>query len=190
MKRLPRIRISPYTVVFALALILLDRSFFSLIPLAAALCHELGHISVIYALGTDVGEVEITVFGAEIRSSMGNSSHYRNIAVYAAGGISNLLSALVVYSFSDSLWAEFFVGCSVALALFNFLPIHTLDGGCIAEELLSLSFPCHCEQISAVISTVSLATLWLFSVFLLLVACGNISLLLFCGYMFYSLYLR
>lgn len=190
MKCLPRVRISAYTAVFVPALLLLDRSFMSFAPLVSALCHELGHIAVIYATGTDVNEVEITLFGAEIRSGMGGASPFCSIAVYAAGGIANLLSALAVSIISDSVWAEFFVGCSVALAIFNFLPIRTLDGGCIAEELLFLTFPQHGEVILSVLSGVTLAALWLFAVFLILVADGNISLLLFCVYMFYTLYFR
>lgn len=190
MKRLPRIRISAYTAIFAVTLILLDRSFLSLVPIAAALCHELGHIAVIYAAGTDVNEIEITLFGAEIRSGIGSHSPFRSIAVYGAGGAANLLSAWVVSAFSDSIRAEFFVGCSVALALFNFLPIRTLDGGCIAEELLTLAFPWCGERIFSTVSTLTLVLLWLFSVFLLLVAGGNVSLLLFCVYMFYCLYFR
>lgn len=190
MKALPRIRISPYTVVFALTVLILDRSFMSLVPLAAALCHELGHIAVIYAIGTNVNEVEITLFGAEIRSGISNSPPFCNIAVYAAGGAANLLSAWAVSASFDSVAAEFFVGCSVALALFNLLPIRTLDGGCIAEELLTLAFPRHGEGIFSVISAVTLALLWLFAVFLLLAAGGNISLLLFCVYMFYTLYFQ
>ena len=190
MKILPRIRISVHTAVFVLTLLILDRSFMSFIPLAAALCHELGHIVLIYAIGTDVDNIEITLFGAEIRSGMGSSSHLCRIAVYAAGGMANLLSAWTVSVFSDSIPAEFFMGCSVALALFNFLPIRTLDGGCIAEELLSHAFPNRAEQIFSALSAVTLSVLWLFSVFLLLVAGGNISLLLFCAYMFYTLYFK
>ena len=190
MKILPRIRISAHTAVFALTLFLLDRSLMSIVPLAAALCHELGHIAVMYAAGTEVNEIEITLLGAEIRSGMGSLSPIRGIAVYAAGGMANLLSAWAVSLFPDTVWTEFFVGCSVVLAIFNFLPIRTLDGGCIAEELLTLALPKNGERFFSVLSAMTLALLWLIAVFLLLVADGNVSLLLFCVYMFYSLYFR
>ncbi len=188
MTALPRIRISAHTLILVLALIFFDRSLTSLLPILAALCHEFGHIIVIYALGARVKEIEITIFGAEIRSSVMNLSTGGNIAVYSAGGIANLLSAYMVTLFFSSPAADIFAACSVALALLNFLPIRSLDGGCILGELLDSRFPHRGDAVFSVISSVTLMFLWIFSVFLLLNCGGNASLLLFCIYMFATLY--
>lgn len=187
MRKFPRLRISPSSVIFLLTLFLFDGSGLSLIPPLAALCHELGHIAVIYALGQSVGEIELTLFGAEIRSAL-TSSAAKNIAVFAAGGAANLLSALVVHLLSSSQGAALFVGCSVGLAILNFLPIRSLDGGAILYEVLCGLFQDRGERVFSVISAACLGILWLSAVFLVLRCSANLSLLLFCIYMFATLY--
>ncbi len=187
---MPRIKLSPLTSALAILLLLLDGSTLALIPFIAALCHELGHIIVMMLCGIKIREIEITLFGAEIRSIPINLSGIRAAGVYSAGAGANLLSAGVIMLIQlRSLTASFFVVCSLALAILNLLPIRTLDGGFIAEIILNHLSPNHAYFILSIISASFLVILWLFAGYFLLLCGGNISLFLFCAYMFAQLFL-
>lgn len=189
MKKRVKVSITPPTVIFFALLILLDRTALSLVPLLAAICHELGHLAVMRMTKTDVREVKITVFGAEIRS-LGYKNELSRAAVYAAGGAANIVSALTVLAIGvDDAYAELFVACSLALAFVNLLPIRSLDGGCILEALISHFAPTHAYAAVTVASAVSLGLLWLVAVYILLVCGGNLSLLLFTACLFWELFL-
>ncbi len=185
-----KIRIRPPTLLFFTLLILLDRSALSLIPIAAALCHELGHLAVMRALKIDVREVEITMFGAEIRAPVCSGGELACAAVFAAGGAANIISAAIVWIVGiGGEYADFFVACSLALAFVNLLPIRSLDGGCILAALLERFAPYHAHGIVNTVSAVTLAALWLVAVYILLVCGGNLSLLVFCMYLFAEVFL-
>ena len=190
MKRKFRIAIKPPTVIFFVLLVLLDQSTLSLIPILAALCHEFGHVAMMCAVGMKVREVEITVFGAEIRTPPSEHGTLASVAVYAAGGAANIVSAIAVTLLPlKNTHTEFFAACSLCLAIINLLPIRSLDGGCILEAILIRLAPtCAYSAVSAV-SAVVLMMLWLAAVYLLLVCGGNLSLMLFCMYLFAQLFL-
>ncbi|MBQ8551190.1 MAG: site-2 protease family protein [Clostridia bacterium] len=190
MKKRPRIIIRPITAIFAGLLILLDGSMLALLPLLAALCHELGHLAVMLALGVPVREIELTLFGAEIRTPPLTTRTAGTVAVYAAGAAANLLSAAVIFLIPNrSFEAEFFAVCSISLAALNLLPIRSLDGGCILEAVVTRLAPPHMSAILDVVSFVSLFLLWLTAVYLLLICGGNLSLMLFCMYLFVTVFL-
>ncbi len=190
-KKPPRLIINPATVIFFSLLILIDKSALSLLPLAAALCHELGHLAVMLMLGVPVQQVELTVFGADIRTAHMRVNPAAAAAIYAAGAGANFLSAAVVLCIHPTtIEAEFFALCSISLALLNLLPIRTLDGGCILEIVVSRIAPTHMGVIIDAISSVALFFLWITVVYLILVCGGNLSLMLFCLYLFVTLYLK
>ena len=188
MRQHPRIKIGLPTVVFIIALLILDKSLLSILTLAAALCHELGHIAVMLVSGMEVSEIEITVFGAEIRTPCANRTAFVNIAVFAAGALANILCAMAIFFIpAPSIEAVFFANASISLAIVNLLPIRTLDGGCILETLLIGISPKHTPMIVDIVSCVTLGILWLTAVYILLICGGNLSLMLFCMYLFVTL---
>ncbi|MBE6610853.1 MAG: hypothetical protein E7632_00055 [Ruminococcaceae bacterium] len=187
----PRIRFRTPTVILAGLLILLDRSLLALMPFAAALCHEAGHLIVMRLFHVPIREIEITLFGAEIRTQPHTLSTLAAVAVYSAGAGANLLCAILVSLMPDAGQAtQFFAASSFALAILNLLPIGSLDGGCILTALLHRLAPAGGRTIFAAIQAVALFFLWLAAVSLLLICGGNLSLYLFCVYMFWELYLR
>ncbi len=190
-RRLPRLIVRPATVILCVTLIALEGGALALIPFLAALCHELGHLVTMHMLGVRVNEVELTLFGAEIRTLPMSVGCATQAAVYASGAAANLLSsAAVLTALGWSFGARFFVACSVSLAVLNLLPIRTLDGGCILETLLGRFVPAYADIVSDVVSVVTLFALWVGAVYLLLVCGGNLSLMLFCMYLFATLYMR
>lgn len=176
-------------MVFVTLLILLDKSLLSLLALGAALTHELGHIITMLILGTRVSEIEITFFGAEIRTGAASQGTLKSIAIFASGAAANILSAVIVYALPSAPFeALFFAGASASLAAVNLLPIRTLDGGCILEAMLVPVMPKNAPLILDIISALTLGILWLTAVYLLLIANGNLSLMLFCMYLFVTLF--
>ena len=181
---LPRVRVGANTLLLLAFLAIFDRSLAVLVPLAAALLHELGHIAVMLSCGVAVRRIDIGLFGAEISGdSIEGARKVVRIAVYAAGAAANLATGLI----AELLGFEFFADCSYALAAVNLLPIKTLDGGCIVSTLLcDLT---HGRIIAELLSGLSLFLLWLAASYLLLLCGGNLSLLAFMIYLFVTIYL-
>lgn len=183
-KCLPRIHIGVNTLLLFAFLLVFDRSLTILIPLAAALLHELGHISVMLLCGVSVRRIDITLFGAEISGGcLDNAKKAARIAIYSAGAAVNLLSGCI----GEALGLRFFADCSFALAAVNLLPIKTLDGGCIVNTIFE---DVGCGQfIIELLSALSLFVLWLAAAYVLLLCGGNLSLMAFIAYLFVTLYL-
>ena len=189
MKKLPRIKIGAPTLIFVILLLLLDKSLLSVLALAAALVHELGHLVTMMLLCAKVSEIEITFFGAEIHTHCVSQTPLKSIAIFASGAVANILSAVIVYTLPNATFEVlFFAGASISLAAVNLLPIRTLDGGCILEAALVPVIPQKAPLILDIISALTLGILWLTAVYLLLIANGNLSLMLFCIYLFVTLF--
>ena len=186
----PNLRIHVTTVLLLACLVLLDGTFMALVPIGAAVCHELGHIIVMRLLGVGVGEIEVTLFGAEIRSVPRMLNMAGEVAVYSAGAAANIVSAGAVYFLFSGEWTTLFIICSFTLAIFNLLPIKSLDGGCIFAAVCRGVMPNSADRVISAVSSVTLLVLWLASVYLLLICGGNVSLMLFCIYMFVTLYIK
>ena len=183
-RRLPRVRVSANTLLLIAFLAIFDRGFTLLVPLLAALLHELGHIAVMLCCNIGIRRINLSLFGAEISGAdIGSAGRAAQIAVYAAGAAANLVCGLVAECFGFG----FFADCSYALAAVNLLPIETLDGGCIVAAMLS-----DCKYghiIIRLFSGLSLFLLWLASSYLLLLYGGNLSLLMLIVYLFVTIYL-
>jgi stage IV sporulation protein FB len=122
------------------------------------LIHELGHVWTAISYGWRVEEVELLPFGGVAKvSEYGNVSPWEEIVVAFAGPLNNGLMVWMAYFFSaagwwGTEWTEFFIQANLMIGLFNLLPILPLDGGKIAQALLSLALPyMHAVRISIII---------------------------------------
>jgi Zn-dependent protease len=103
------------------------------IPLAAAaaLAHELGHLAAVRLYGGAVRLVRLGITGLSIE--YGGVMGYGAEAVIALAGPLVSLALAVAASCSGRAWGVPFMtelaGMSMALCLFNLLPIYPLDGG-------------------------------------------------------------
>lgn len=108
-----------------------------LIPAAlAAGCHELGHCAALRLLGNGLGRLRLGAAGAELTPRR-PLSYAAELPVALAGPAASLLCAY---------WAArhgvfLFAGLSLALGLFNLLPIAPLDGGRALQCLCALALP-------------------------------------------------
>ena len=99
----------------------------------AALLHESGHYISIRAAGGRISGLRLTAVGAvmELENS-GSLSYGKEIAASLAGPAAGICSAVLASALGKlldcgSLYA--FSGISLALSLFNLLPLRQLDGG-------------------------------------------------------------
>lgn len=185
--RIPSIKISRFTLGLLVLLAVLEDRSAVLVPLAAMLCHEFGHIIAMRILKVGIRSVEITPFGAEIKSiPKGGMTLFEEILIFSSGATANIICAAVALP----LQFYFFSLCSIALAVINLLPISSLDGGCIFEAIVVRLFPISAYRITSAVSAVFIFIVWLAATYLMLLAGGNISLFIFCIYMFISLFLK
>lgn len=188
---MPKVKIQTSTAVFLLLLAVFGRDTVAFMPILAAAAHEIGHLAVMLLLRVPVREMEITLFGAEIKSGLfGVGSAGRAVIYFAGAGMNILTGVAAVLLFKQSFLANVFFVSSLGLGVLNLVPIRSLDGGKILEVICESVCPTRADRILNITSVVSLAFLWLTAVYLMLCLGGNISLLLFCMFMFVSLYLR
>ena len=95
--------------------------------LAAALCHEAGHLLALWAYHVPVESVTVGSMGAVIRAPRQDRLSYgRDLLSTLAGVAVNFALALL----SARAWGMYlFAGANAVLGLYNLLPIQGLDGG-------------------------------------------------------------
>lgn len=150
--------------------------------LTAALCHELGHYTVLRRLHAHVTAIHITALGAEMQVK-GRLSYGGELLAAVAGPVANLLAA-VLLGFAGGLWEALylFAGAQMILGAFNLLPILPLDGGSLLWNLTAwLTEPYTADRVTraaglcmaGLLTLTAAAALWLGgSPFLLLAALG------------------
>jgi Zn-dependent protease len=133
--------------LLSVLLTVLSFSFFgplaALVLVATMLDHEFAHRYLMQRLGYAPGPVQVIPFvGAAVRAGrpMRRSAHI--VLIYLAGPLAGVLSAasaalLASRALSPALAHEVTLGAavSIALNLFNLIPIEPLDGGLIARVL-------------------------------------------------------
>lgn len=117
-----------------------------LICLMSSLLHEAGHLILMYILGQKVIAVTFGAFGIRIDRQSEMSVSYKNEAIIAFGGIGvNLITALIsaiYYIVSGCSFAIRLTAVNIFIAIFNSIPIDTLDIG----RVLRYTLLCHYDE--------------------------------------------
>ena len=108
-----------------------------LVPTAlAAACHELGHCAALKLVGNAPGRLRLSALGAELTPRR-PLSYISQLPTALAGPAVSLACA-----FLAARWGFFlFAGLSLALGVFNLLPIAPLDGGRALQSFCALTLP-------------------------------------------------
>jgi len=139
-------------------------------PFILILCyliHELGHIFFARLMGARIEKLHMGSFHLSLSYDSSSLSYKREILVEAGGIIFNLLSVLLLLLFpSFGEGREFFLICSISLALMNLYPVSILDGGGILKNLLLCILAGDvAEKVAKLVSFICAILMWLIAVY-------------------------
>ncbi len=124
-----------YEVAAAIsAVLILDRENRIICCILAAVLHELGHLLMMRCFGVRVRAVSVRLFDVLIKADAPRDLR-SDVCITLGGVMMNLLCAAVSVPFSHR-----FLYANLALAIFNLLPVMSLDGGRLLWLLLSRRF--------------------------------------------------
>ena len=134
-----------HTSVLILFLVSVILGFWRMLAIAYILTalHEYAHIAEAKKLGTEVNGVEILPFG--ITMQLKNNCIQNpddEIKIAAAGPIASIASAYAAYAFHALPYREFIIMTSLAVGIFNLLPVLPLDGGRIFRAFMVKKYGC------------------------------------------------
>lgn len=129
----------PFFAIITL-LLLVDNNGTILWGISAALVHELGHIFAMVIKKCPPKKISLRAFDINIVDrTRGARSYNDDLLILMAGPLSNLVFVLVlyfVYRFGNCDWLIVPIFENIFIAIFNILPIESLDGGQIFFNLL------------------------------------------------------
>lgn len=170
-----KLRVSPGFLVLLGTLIYLDDgSGVMWRGCAAALIHEIGHITAGAVMGGRVESLSLSFAGAELKLDYPVTLCYgQENLVLLSGAIFNLVSGAIAYYFG----AKWFALLSFGLGVFNLLPILPLDGGRVLYNLLAECFdPIRANRLLQILSGILVGIL-MGTGGILAVQCANVLLL-------------
>ncbi len=171
-----------------IALMSFDDSNFILLCLLASLLHEAGHALAMLIVRDRPRRVTVGIFGICVERDRGYYLGYRALSLVSlAGPLVNALCFTVLWWLHQPVAAAIHAG----LALFNLLPVSSLDGG---EALYALLCARMSEEKATLIAhVVSLAVIFPLAIvgfWLLLSENHNFSLLVMSGYLLLLLFFK
>lgn len=182
------VRVSLLFPAAVITLMSLDHSNFTLLCLFASLLHEAGHALAMLIVHDRPRRVTMGIFGIRVERDRDCYLHYRAAAVVSfAGPLVNAFCFTLLWCLGKPFSALIHAG----LALFNLLPISSLDGGEGLYALLCMRMTE--DAASRVVRFVSIVVIFPLAVvgFLLLLSDNhNFSLLVMCGYLFLLLFFK
>lgn len=137
------ISVSPFTVVAAVAFVLLGYGFTLISYAVVLLIHEFAHAIAAERLGYELTSVRVMPYGVAIGGKFDCLRPGHEIIIAAAGPAANLLCWIVaagVWWFVPETYGatQLIAEASFFTAALNLLPVYPLDGGRVLHGLLSL----------------------------------------------------
>ncbi len=187
--KFPRISLHPTAPAGLFLLFFAVPRMYMFSVLSSVLLHELGHLAAATLFHKKIKELRIMPSGISIL--LPNASSYREeILVAAAGPLMNLLYLAVSFRFPSKL-AETAGTVSLLLGGLNLLPLEGFDGGRILSALIAYALGEEAaDRFLQITTALCLSVLWIFSLYIFFYSGINMTLLLFCAYLFSFLFLK
>lgn len=147
------------------------------------LFHELSHMFIAAILGKEISNFKFSLSGVNISFkedylNKNNISKLKDILIYLAGPLSNLILALIFRK------SEMIFNINIFLAILNLLPIYPLDGYNILENIISLFFYIKkCNIIMGFLSNISFTILLILGI-IQLITFNSPSIIIFLLYVY------
>lgn len=185
-----RVKFSVYFLVLLTCMLAMDTTGLTALALFCAAFHEAGHGVVLCVFRTRVTSISFHAFGVDIQADPQSRLSYGQEALLALAGIlaNLLLCGVMVVFWHFGIWqVQAVFSMSLFLALFNALPVGSLDGGRALEAwICGRRPPQAAEKILRVSSALVLAPMGILG-FWLLLHVRNITLLAAVVYLLVSL---
>lgn len=177
----------PFLTIVTLLLII-DENGIIVHGVIAALIHELGHISAMIIKKCKPNKISFRAFDINIIDDKRVKRSYNDdIFILAAGPLSNIIFCVVLYFFYKILGCTWLLKPmyeNLFIAIFNILPIETLDGGQILFNLLCRKLNIKTAiNFTVLISFMVLLPISVLGFYILIVSKYNFSLLLLSCYL-------
>lgn len=175
------ITMSPLFVALLCILLLVDTTGLMISGLVCAILHESGHLCIMRICGVGVRKIVFYPCGIDIRREKSKTSYINDFLISAGGCIANIVTACICYPFLKNEYVLSVFISSIALCIFNLLPIKGLDGEQAVKYLLLMKFSPN--TVSSITSAISLSfVIVLFVLSVCSIILYNISpLILICG---------
>lgn len=181
MKRLPEFSIHPFAPagIFLLLFAMPRETAFSVV--CVVILHELGHAAAALMLKKRLIKLTLMPMGIKMKLSPA-ASYAEDIAIAAAGPFMNV--TILLFSPLFSCAQEIFSFSLISLII-NILPMATLDGGRIVKAATAAIFDeIRADRAVRALSVICLFFLWILAVYVFFYTAENVTLLLFCSYIF------
>lgn len=160
----------------------------------AIIIHEAGHITMMCIFGYPPEKIKISLFEISISDGKRQERNFiQNFLIIFFGPFSNFICFILFYLLY-LIGNDFFLypaAANLSVGLLNFLPVMSLDGGQLLYLILSRFFSDTVSQsIVNVITLIIIFPLAFFGFILLFNSKYNISLLIVCTYLVFSLICR
>ena len=191
-----KITVSPSSILMLGVIIASGNLDKIILLLVASSIHELGHILCAKILSVKIIQLNLSIFGATIKTNPLSCSYKKEAILAFTGPAFNLICALIallLMFFNSTLISDNLIGFTVVsllLAFINLLPIKNFDGGRILSCVLLRFFsPYLVFHIMDILSFLFVFILWSFSVYLILKIGVYLSLFIFSGALFSRIFL-
>ncbi len=112
---------------------------------AAALVHELGHLTAMFLVGATVRGIRVTACGPVIEYS-GVTTRREEMGILAAGPLAAIFFAVLCF-ITDVPFLCYTGAIALLAAMFNLLPVLPMDGGRLAQYALEAAMPERAAQL-------------------------------------------
>ena len=158
-----------------------DQGYLSLAFISAILIHELGHLIFIFLFRLEVSIIAFKVYGINIRIKENQYvSYHKDLLILIGGSLANFLFAIILSLFLHSNLIYFII-TNILIAIFNLLPVESLDGGKIIYIILLNIFDYQAAySISFGISLIFTVAFCVLNFFMIIYGKFNITLTILC----------
>ncbi len=180
---LPHVRIHPFAASGLFLLLFATPRAYAYAVISSVALHELGHLTAALLFGRRAESLCFMPTGINIGLPPPRS-YREELIVAAAGPLLNLLY-LGICPLMPSEIASQTASVSLLLAALNLLPIRGFDGAGIAHALISLFISeTAAQRLVGLTTALCLTVLWILALYVFFYSGVNMTLLVFCAYLF------
>ena len=170
------------------AVLIIDKSLSSAICLISVVIHEGGHLFALYKCKAFPKKITLTLFDIAISDARKPLRNIKDeLTVVMSGITANLTAVIICIGLKmefDNEYLDYFLYSNMTLAVFNGLPVYTLDGGQALNIILCRITTFHrAEIILNTISFIVLVPMFIAGILVLFESKYNFSLLLISIYL-------